>query len=154
MINETISTELGMGQLISDTFTHKLVNKLFPYEFNRRGKLIAVMALHIYMKENGDMKIVHDDDNGRRSIHIFIEFEDTDGDTYYIDQNGIHTSAQMMQLLYAKEKCSKIKIEPFSINSLRLSETPYYEDTEAFKAANKISIILKDVLGEWTGVVQ
>jgi len=147
----SVINELKIGRLIASVFEHKDIKKKFPYDFSGQGKLIAIMAIHLYMKKEGKVRIIHNDNNGERSIHLCVELESRDGETYYIDQDGVGTGTDLMRRLYLWSDCSQIKIEPFSMNSLRLAKKPYNEDTIALEASKKLAEVLESVIGEWEG---
>tara|TARA_R110001583_G_scaffold17575_4_gene70915 strand:- start:13932 stop:14450 length:519 start_codon:yes stop_codon:yes gene_type:complete len=148
-----ITNKLKLGRLITTTLNHDNVKKIFPYDFSSEGRLIAVMAIHLYMKKSGKVFIVHNGNNGDKSIHLCIEYIDEKGDIYFIDEEGVGSGSDFLRKMFLWEDCSTIKLEPFNINSLRLSKSPYSEDTDALKAATKLSVIMESMIGEWDGTI-
>lgn len=149
----TISNTLKLGRLIAGTFNHKNVKSTFPYDLSAEGRLIAIMAIHLFMEKSGKVYIVHSGNSCEKSIHLCIEYVDKRGRTFFIDNEGVGSGNDFLRKLFLWADCTKIKLEPFNIESLRLSKTPYSEDTEALQAAQKLSKILKLVIGKWDGTI-
>jgi hypothetical protein len=151
-LDGTISNNLKLGRLIAGTFTHENVVAAFPYDFSMEGRLIAIMAIHLFMGKSGKVYIVHNDGK-EKSIHLCIEYTNKNGETFFIDQEGIGSGSDFLRKLFLWSDCKKINLEPFNIESLRLSQTPYTEDDDALKASHKLSGILELVIGKWDGEI-
>jgi len=61
LLHGSVINELKIGRLIASVFEHKDIKKKFPYDFSGQGKLIAIMAIHLYMKKEGKVRIIHND---------------------------------------------------------------------------------------------
>ena len=150
-LDGTITNTLKLGRLIAGTFNHTNVKSVFPYDFAQEGRLIAIMAIHLFMKKSGKVYVVHNENSPDKAIHLCIEYIDDRGQAFFIDSEGVGSGSDFLRKLFLWSDCTKVNLEPFSLESIRLSKTPYSEDTVALEAAKKLAEILEMVIGKWNG---